>query len=377
MKILQIGLEWFPEQGGGLDRYFYDCINRLPDIGLEVTGLVAGSDRVISDSRGRVRAFAPAGSSLIKRLPAVRREFRQALAKEDFDLIVSHFALYTFPILDLIQHCPSVIHFHGPWALESSVEANRSLAVKTKKWLEKSVYRRSQQFIVLSQTFRDVLHQEYQVPLDRINIIPGGVDIDRFNIELPVAEARSKLGWDRDRPTIFCIRRLAKRMGLDNLVTAIAEVKSVYPDVMLYLAGKGELKDLLQAQIADLNLKHNIELIGYVSDEDLPICYRAADFSVVPTVALEGFGLIVVESLAAGTPVLGTPVGGIPEILRPFNEDLVFAGYQPSQLARGIIEALSGDRILPSSEACLKYVTKNYSWQKIAREIELVYRKVL
>ena len=377
MKILQIGLEWFPERGGGLDRYFYDCIDRLPSIGLEVKGLVAGSDRVVRDSQGRVRAFAPAGSSLTKRLPAVRREFKQALAEEDFDLIVSHFALYTFPILDLIQNRPSVIHFHGPWALESSVEANRSLAVKAKKWLEKSVYRRSQQFIVLSQTFRDILHQEYQVPLDKINIVPGGVDIDRFNIDLSIAEARSKLDWDRDRPTIFCIRRLAKRMGLDNLVTAIAEVKNVYPDIMLYLAGKGELKNLLQAQIADLKLENNVELVGYVSDEDLPVCYRAANFSVVPTVSLEGFGLIVVESLAAGTPVLGTPVGGIPEILRPFDEDLVFAGYQPPQLARGIIDALSGDRTLPSSEACLEYVTNNYSWQKIAREIELVYRKVL
>lgn len=377
MKVLQIGLEWFPEQGGGLDRYFYDCINRLPDIGLEVTGLVAGSDRVISDSQGRVTAFAPAETSLIQRLPAVRREFKRALAKENFDSIVSHFALYTFPILDLLQNRPLVIHFHGPWALESSVEANRSLAIKAKKWLEKSVYRRSQQFIVLSQTFGDLLHQEYGVPWERINIVPGGVDIDRFDIDLSMTEARSKLGWDRDRPTIFCIRRLAKRMGLDNLITAIAEVKTIYPDIMVYLAGKGELRDLLESQIAELELEDNVKLIGYVSDEDLPICYRAADFSVVPTVALEGFGLIVVESLAAGTPVLGTPIGGIPEILRPFSEDLVFAGYQPQQLARGITEALAGDRALPSSEACLEYVKQNYSWQKIAREIESIYQKVL
>lgn len=377
MKVLQIGLEWFPEQGGGLDRYFYDCINRLPDIGLEVTGLVAGSDRVISDSQGRVKAFAPAGTSLIERLPAVRREFKRALAEENFDLIVSHFALYTFPVLDMLQNRPLVIHFHGPWALESGVEANKSLAVKAKKWLEKSVYRRSQQFIVLSQTFGELLHQEYGVPWERINVVPGGVDIDRFNIDLSMAEARSKLGWDRDRPTIFCIRRLAKRMGLDNLITAIAEVKTIYPDIMVYLAGKGELRDRLQSQVVELKLEDNVKLIGYVSDEDLPVCYRAADFSVVPTVALEGFGLIVVESLAAGTPVLGTPIGGIPEILRPFSEDLVFTGYQPQQLARGIKEALAGDRSLPSSEACLEYVKHNYSWQKISREIESIYQKVL
>ena len=109
----------------------------------------------------------------------------------------------------------------------------------------------------------------------------------------------------------------------------------------------------------------------------MPLCYRAANFSVVPTVALEGFGLIVVESLAAGTPVLGTPIGGIPEILNPFSEDLVFEGHQPDQLAEGIIEALSGDRILPTSQACLQYVRENYDWNIITQQIKSVYESVL
>ena len=96
-----------------------------------------------------------------------------------------------------------------------------------------------------------------------------------------------------------------------------------------------------------------------------------------PTVALEGFGLIVIESLAAGTPVLGTPIGGIPEILRPFSEDLVFEDSSPTKLATGIIEALSGDRTLPSSHDCLEYVKKNYDWQAIAQKIKLVYQSAI
>ena len=98
---------------------------------------------------------------------------------------------------------------------------------------------------------------------------------------------------------------------------------------------------------------------------------------MVPTVALEGFGLIVVESLAGGTPVLGTPIGGIPEILKPFSEDLVFEGYNSDQLAIGIIEALSGDRSLPSSQACLDYVQANYHWNAIAEKIKFVYQRAL
>lgn len=377
MRGLQVGMGWFPDRAGGLNRYYYDCVNYFPPSGIQFDGLVAGRNEVKSDSHGKVTAFAPADAALIKRWLGARKNFKTLTAQQNYDLIVSHFAFYTFPLLNLLGDRPLVTHFHGPWALESTVEASQGVAVKAKKFLEKSVYRRSQQFIVLSQTFRDILHQEYQVPLEQINIIPGGVDLERFNIQVSPADARSKLGWSTTRPIIFCIRRLARRMGLENLVTAMAEVCTKYPEVLLYIAGKGELASSLQTQITELELDDNIKLLGYVSDADLPLCYRGANFSVVPTVALEGFGLIVVESLAAGTPVLGTPIGGIPEILRPFSEDLVFEGSTPQQLSQGMIEALSGDRILPNSQACLEYVKQNYTWESIALKIKAVYQSVL
>jgi glycosyltransferase involved in cell wall biosynthesis len=370
-------MEWFPDRPGGLDRYYYDCCQYLPEADINITGLLAGSDKVIQDSKGQVTAFASPNDSLLQRWLKMRRIFSQTLVENQHDLIVSHFALYTFPILNQLKNLPLVTHFHGPWALESDVEKPKPLSIWVKKQIEKTVYRRSSQFIVLSQTFRDILHQEYQVPLEKIQIIPGGVDIDRFNINLSPTEARKQINWHPDRPTIFCIRRLAKRMGLENLITAMAQVRDRYPDILLYIAGKGALADTLQTQITELDLIDNVKLLGYVPDEQLPLCYRAANFSVVPTVALEGFGLIVVESLAAGTPVLGTPIGGIPEILRPFSEDLVFEGHKPDQLSQGIIEALSGDRVLPSSQACLDYVQANYNWQAIAKEIKLVYQKAI
>ncbi len=377
MKIIQIGLEWFPEQGGGLDRYYYDCVRYLPSVGVDLRGMVAASTAVAQNTERKVIGFALPESSILERWRGIRQTFGELTQKHSAELVVSHFAFYTFPLLNTIAPRPLVTHFHGPWALESSVEAKKSLAVKIKRWVEGTVYRRSQQSIVLSQSFREILHREYQIPLEKINVIPGGVDIDRFNIDVSPSVARERLDWDSQRTIIFCIRRLAKRMGLENLVAAMVDVCAVRPDALLYIAGKGELRDTLQAQITELKLDNNIKLLGYVADEDLPLCYRAANFSVVPTVALEGFGLIVVESLAAGTPVLGTPIGGIPEILQPFSEDLVLAGYQPEQLAAGIIEALSGKRELPTSQACLDYVKANYDWQEIAQRIKQVYQKAI
>lgn len=375
MKTLQIGLEWFPERRGGLNRYYYDCTKHLPEVGIDFSGLVIGSDDVNRSSHGKVTGFITASVSMWQRWSKLRQYVTRYLKQNDYSLVVSHFAFYTFPALNLFGKLPMVAHFHGPWAMESEVEGANRVAVKFKKLLEQITYRRANESIVLSEKFRQVLHREYGVPLEKIHVIPGGVDVDRFNIDISPNDARTRLGWDATRPTIFCIRRLAKRMGLENLIAAMAEVKKAHPDVMLHIAGKGALADTLQKQIEELGLMDNVKLMGYVSDDDLPLCYRAADFSVVPTVALEGFGLITIESLAAGTPVLGTPVGGTPDIIRPFAEDLVFEGCEPEAIATKINTVLSGDIALPDSEACLQYVRDNYDWKIITKKIKQVYEK--
>lgn len=377
IKTLQIGLEWFPKQGGGLDRVYYDCSRHLPKVGVEVRGLVAGSHSIAQETNGQIQAFAPADSSLLKRWSEIRKSFKQLITQEQYHLIVSHFALYTFALLNQLQNFPLVTHFHGPWALESDVESQKTAAIWLKKELEKICYQRSCQFIVLSQTFRDILHREYQVPLEQINIVPGAVEIDRFNLNLSIHQARTKLGWSQERPIIFCVRRLAKRMGLENLITAIDKVRKQHPDILLYIAGKGALASTLQQQIVELELDRHVQLLGYITDEQLPLAYRAANFSVVPTTAFEGFGLIIIESLAAGTPVIGTPIGGIPEILQPFCPDLLFESATTDNIAQGIIDIIGDRRKLPSQEACQAYIQANYSWSKIAGQIKSVYFKAL
>lgn len=377
MKILQIGKGWFLEEPGGLNRYYYDCMKYLPKAGIQISGLVAGSSNVMENAQGQVQAFAPSSSSLLRRWRGVRQATQQQFSLTDHSVIVSHFALYTFPCLNQLGSRPLVTHFHGPWALESTMEGAKKIASRAKKALEQATYRRSTRFITLSMSFRDILHQTYQVPLERIHVIPGGTDIERFDRPLSCIEARAQLGWSLEKPVIFCVRRLARRMGIENLITAFRQVHEHYPEAMLYIAGKGPLASALEQQIESLNLTRNVELLGYLPEEQLPLAYRAASFSIVPTIDLEGFGLIVVESLAAGTPVLGTPIGGIPSILQPFCPDLILEGYFPDQLAQGMIEALAGKRQLPSEQACKAYVQKHYAWSTIAQQIKSVYQAAI
>ena len=376
MKTLKIGMGWFPEESGGGNRYYYGSSRYLQEAGVDIQGLITGSERTAAITPQYVRVFAPTEAPLLKRWRGVRESAKQ-LKLAEYDLVVAHFALYAFPILDRLGDLPLVFHFHGPWALESSAENQKAVKVGFKKTIEQLVYRRASSFIVLSQAFKDILHQQYNVPIDKIHIIPGGVDIEQFETSISRTEARSKLNWEQERTIIFCVRRLVKRMGLENLIEAIARVKTQYPDVLLHIAGKGALAETLQARITELDLTNHVRLLGYVPDEELPLAYRSADFSVVPTVSFEGFGLIIIESLAAGTPVLGTPVGGIPEILQPFCPDLLFEDTSVDKLAQGIVEVLSGKRQLPSSEACQAYAKDNYAWSVIAPQIKSVYEKAI
>jgi glycosyltransferase involved in cell wall biosynthesis len=377
MKTLQIGMNLFSEQeGGGLDRYYYDCMRYLSDSGVEMVGL-ATSSAGVTNTNSKIHTFAPRNASLLERWYGVRKTAHRLLKEQDYSLFAAHFVLYAFPILDKLRQRPLVMHFHGPWSLESVVEGNKSFDIRFRKSIEQAVYRQSASFIVLSKAFQTILHQQYQIPLDRIHVVPGGVDFERFQTPLSRTTAREQLGWPQDRFILFAVRRLSKRMGLENLIAAMQKVQIHQKDPLLLIAGRGELGSTLQNQIEELGLTEHVRLLGYIPDHQLPLAYRAADISVVPTTTLEGFGLIVLESLAVGTPVLGTPVGGIPEILRPFCEDLIFEGLSIDQLAQGILDILSGQRRLPSSEVCQKYVSDHYTWPVIAEQIKSVYQSVL
>ncbi len=254
------------------------------------------------------------------------------------DVISSHFALYTFPGLDVTRGIPQVSHFQGPWADESHVEGADSFGQRAKRYLEQSVYARSSRLIVLSDAFGKILTSRYGISPERVRVVPGCVNVEQFNLPITPAEARLKLQLPQGRPIVLAVRRLVRRMGLEDLIDAVKLLKQRVPDVLLLIAGKGRLQEELQTRINEAGLDDNVKLLGFVPDQHLAALYRAATISVVPTVALEGFGLITVESLASGTPVLVTPVGGLPEAVAGLSPDLVL----PATGAAAIAEGLAG-----------------------------------
>ena len=378
IKSLQIGKSWFPEQSGsGLDRMYHALTQHLPDAGVPVRGLVAGSSNLTGAASNSVASFASDTAPLYQRLWGARQAARRTLAESTIDLVAAHFALYTAPAVDLLSDVPLVVHFHGPWAQESAVEGEHAAAVRLKEAAERYVYRRGTRFIVLSKAFHDVLARDYDVPASQIRIVSGGVDVDRFAVDASAEDARERLGWSTDRPILLSVRRLAPRMGLETLVSAMQSIRDRVPDALLLIAGKGPLGPTLEQQIAAQGLDDHVRLLGFVPDDDLPYAYRAADVTVVPTEALEGFGLITIESLAAGTPVFVTPRGGLPEVVRDLDPALIFEDAEANAMADRLTEALAGQLDLPSAVACRDYTRAQYAWPVIAQQVRAVYEEVV
>lgn len=373
LETVQLGKGWFPEDSGGLDRYYHGLVSHLPGVGVGVTGLVTGSDRVAEGSAGRVHAFAPTRASLAVRLGGVRAHARRALSEKPASLLVAHFALYAAPCLDLIGGAPFVVHFQGPWALESRAEGAGAVTTRLKHWLEHTVYRRASRFIVLSRAFARVLETEHAVKEDRISVIPGGVDTLQFATDLSRAEARARLGWPADRPTALVVRRLVRRMGLEDLIASVRVARKRVPDLLIMIAGKGPLARELEARCQDPEIAPHVRLLGFVPDHDLPLAYRAADLSVVPSVALEGFGLVVAESLASGTPALVTAVGGLPETIEDLAPQCVIREPGPAALGAVIADALLGRLRLPGSGDCARFARERYDWPLVAGRVRDVY----
>ena len=377
LRTVQVGMEWFPDEPGGLNRVFFELARYLPSVGVAVRGLVVGSPGVARDTDGRITGVAPKAAPLVTRLRAMRAAAAGLLRADPGAIAVGHFALYAAPLLDLLGKArPFVFHFHGPWAQETYAEKVGGVMPRLKAAVERRVYARADACIVLSGAFGRLLNESFGVPWEKIHVIPGGVDCARFNIADARADCRTRLGWPQDRRIVLAVRRFRHRMGLDRLISAVMALKERVPDVLVMVAGRGPIEAELRTLITRANLDEHCRLVGFITEDDLPAAYRAADLTVVPSVALEGYGLIVPESLAAGTPVMVTPVGGLPETVDGLATHLIFESSSAAAIARGLGDALTGTVPMPSAAECLAYARARNDWPVVAEQVRHVYEGV-
>ncbi len=374
--VLLIGKGWFPEVTGGLDRYLRDLLERLP----RARALVVGQP----DAGGRVEAVSAHDAPLAQRMWRLAgATWRQSAGA---DVIDAHFALYAFPGLSLNLHRgrPIVVHFQGPWANENVEGGDSSrLRLHARRALERSVYRRAEVAVTLTTAFKSVLVERYGVQPWRVRVIPPGVDLARFTPGSPEplarAQARERLGLAADCFVACCVRRLVPRMGIGVLLEAwqlseesggLSDPAAASTPRQLLIAGDGPLRDDLAREVRGRGLALAVRVRGGISDVEVVDLYRAADVNVVPSVATEGFGLIVLEAAACGTPSIVTRVGGLPEAVAGLDDTLIVPAADAGELARRLTAAAGG--VLPDRARVRDRVQAN-GWDEMAARNQEVY----
>ena len=311
-------------------------------------------------SLGRVRAHSDAAQDVLHEyLPTV-------------DLIHGHVPLTTAAAIEFYgPNVPLAYTLHSPSRMEMAVQwRNVSLgkrlmapaALALINRLEKKCLSRASVITALSKyTVRAAEQCHGRAIAERIQVMPGWVDSNRFVPLHDLIQARRALGWSPDLPVFFTLRRLVPRMGLDQLLHAAAEVRRGGDRFQLVIGGAGPLANMLAELTRKLQLESTVQFMGRIADEMLPLAYGACDAFVLPTAELECFGLIALEALSAGRPVLATPVGAIPEVLEPIEPRWLAKSAGAHDIAALIRDFLRNQLPSRAPEYLHSYVASKYS----------------
>ena len=325
---------------------------------------------------GDAGATGPAG--ILQTLTQTRALVQQILACRPIHLVHCHQPFTATAVAGPVrqQGIPLCYTFHSPAPLEYRIRIGMTPAHtggirggchQAALWLlERHALRQATQIHVLRAFAAGQIQTLYNVQTP-ICKIPGGADTARFHPVRDRVALKRTLGWPTDIPTLFTVRNLEHRMGLDLLIQAMDLLRRWEVPARLVLGGTGSLRDALAQQIRNLNLADRVQMLGFIPDADLPRYFQAADLFVLPTRALEGCGLVTVEALACGTPVLGTPVGGTPEILEPLDPDCLFSRLTPDAMAADLahwLRRLAQDPAEAEAfrDTCRAHAEKHYCW---------------
>ena len=400
LKILSLQYHCYPDEVGGAWGLTHQVNKRLVARGQQVYLITCKpleslpNDEEI-DGISFHRISVRESKSFLSLWRAVRKIVKHILKSGQINLIHIHNPLVGF--MAIVQpelwKVPKVCHFHSSWYDEEKINqiGTETLEIPWKlqiqlqliRLMEWTGYAVSRTILFLSEYSKNRFLRYYPFNKAKLCVIPGGVDIEEFKPSDSREETsfiRKKLKLKEETTLLLTVRRLEQRMGLENLIFAAGILCRRNPELkfQMVIIGKGRLEDRLAQLILKQEVSQCVQLVGLVSRETLPLYFRCADLFVLPTIAIEGFGLVTAEALSSGIPVMGTPVGATKEILKQVDEKLLFHKTSPEALAKGIETYLKSPKVFYSMKPkCRDLAVAQYSWETVVQKIEQEFIKII
>ena len=293
-----------------------------------------------------------------------------------YDLINSHYWLSGWVGGRRIQRwwdVPHVIMFHTLGAIKNAIGVGEKEPM-LRIMAERELVGDCQRIIAATEKGKEELVSYYGASPERISVIPCGVNLELFR-HIDKEAARRSLGLNGHKILLF-VGRIDPLKGIDRLLTALPILDEEQKLKLLVVGGGEDSKtevERLQRLSRSLDIQDAVSFAGIVEQKELPLYYSAADVCVIPSY-YESFGLVALESLACGTPIVATRVGCIESVVNEGQNGHVVQDNAPLRLADGIDTLLSD---ATESTDLIRASVDRFSWSHIAEAIIPEYQSVL
>ena len=379
--------EYPPRVVGGIARVVHDLSHRLIKDGHEVTVVTykEGNVQDFEDDKGvkvyRVNNYMINPNNFIDWIMQLNfnliSKATELINKEGpFDVIRAHDWLVAYAAKTLKDSfkIPVVSTIHATESgRNSGIHDEVQRYINDTEWM---LTYESTEVIVNSNFMKSELQRLFGLPFEKINVIPNGVNLNLYNGVERDYNFRRQYAADNEKIILY-VGRLVYEKGIQNLIAAIPKVLNNYHDSKLIIAGKGGMIDELRDEVRRLNIENKVYFTGYLNLTQVTKMYKCADVAVFPS-TYEPFGVVALEGMLSGTPVVVSDVGGLNEIVEHRVNGMKSYAGNPNSIADSILELLFNPELCANvAKAAKAKVKSQYNWNKIAQDTHFIYQKAI
>ncbi|MFZ5945211.1 MAG: glycosyltransferase family 4 protein [Bacillota bacterium] len=384
MKVLTLTWEYPPRIVGGLARHVEGLSQALVKRGVDAAVITIGESKEASYQEQGVSVHSitsypipsPDFITDIQHLNFGLLEKSIKLINEwgKVDIIHAHDWLVAFAARALknIYKLPLVSTIHATeYGRNNGLHNEMQRYISSVEWW---LTYESWKVLVCSEAMRAEIGSIFRTPDDKIRVINNGIDLKDITAKPIIPRTNYAMP---DEKIIFFIGRLVPEKGVHVLIEAMTKVLNLAPKTTLIIAGKGPYENNLKELVRVKGLERKIKFLGFINDEERDVIYSYADCIVFPSL-YEPFGIVALEGMASGNPIVVSDTGGLSEIVQHEINGLKCITGNANSLSDQLLRILSDSRIVKKlTKRALEDVKNKYSWDGIALQTENLYKEIL
>ena len=303
-------------------------------------------------------------------IPSITWQLKRKILEINPDIVhaLGSFVSYSTAAAFLRNKYPSLLTVHGITSIEIKYCSKRIAFLYQRLFClpnEKFVLSKFPDIVVCSPQMKQLV---FNMTSSKIHIIPNGIDFEDIRNIPPLKSI--------ERPSILYVGGLSKIKGIDVLLNAASIIIKRIPNLRVYIAGSGPEEGNLEKTVRKLNIEKNVKFLGFVSEDKKFSYYKSVDVCVFPS-RYEPFGIVLLEAMASGKPVVASKVGGIPFVVEDGKTGLLFERGNVEVLAEKIIMLLRDEELRKRMGEAGRERAKEFTWDKIAKQTVDLYKEIL